>query len=150
MDKPFRKILVIKMRFHGDMLLTTPVISTLKQNYPEAKIDVLLYQDTMPILSENPEINALYGVVNKGAGTSDKIKNALSLIKTLRANHYDLIINLTDQWVVALIVRFLQAPVKISQDFANRQSSLWKKALPIWYPIQVSMLLNAHCLHSSR
>jgi len=127
-DKPFRKILVIKMRFHGDMLLTTPVISTLKQNYPEAKIDVLLYQDTMPILSENPEINALYGVVNKGAGTSDKIKNALSLIKTLRANHYDLIINLTDQWVVALIVRFLQAPVKISQNFANRQSSLWKKS----------------------
>ncbi|MDP4350162.1 hypothetical protein QSG17_25285, partial [Escherichia coli] len=27
MEKPFRKILVIKMRYHGDMLLTTPVIS---------------------------------------------------------------------------------------------------------------------------
>ena len=53
MEKPFRKILVIKMRFHGDMLLTTPVISTLKRHYPDAKIDVLLYQDTMPILSEN-------------------------------------------------------------------------------------------------
>ncbi|WP_309238637.1 hypothetical protein, partial [Escherichia coli] len=26
MEKPFRKILVIKMRYHGDMLLTTPVI----------------------------------------------------------------------------------------------------------------------------
>ncbi|MCV5802462.1 hypothetical protein OFN34_27035, partial [Escherichia coli] len=25
MEKPFRKILVIKMRYHGDMLLTTPV-----------------------------------------------------------------------------------------------------------------------------
>ena len=49
------------MRFHGDMLLTTPVISSLKKNYPDAKIDVLLYQDTIPILSENPEINALYG-----------------------------------------------------------------------------------------
>ncbi|HGU1758963.1 MAG: hypothetical protein E7L41_08520, partial [Escherichia coli] len=24
MDKPFRRILLIKMRFHGDMLLTTP------------------------------------------------------------------------------------------------------------------------------
>ncbi|EGM1346402.1 hypothetical protein ACA699_004593, partial [Salmonella enterica] len=28
MEKPFRRILIIKMRFHGDMLLTTPVIST--------------------------------------------------------------------------------------------------------------------------
>jgi heptosyltransferase III len=73
-EKPFRKILVIKMRYHGDMLLTTPVISTLKQNYPDAKIDMLLYQDTIPILSENPEINALYGISNKGTGTFDKIK----------------------------------------------------------------------------
>lgn len=128
MEKPFRKILVIKMRFHGDMLLTTPVISTLKQNYPDAKIDMLLYQDTMPILSENPEINALYGISNKGTGAADKIKNALSLIKTLRANRYDLVINLTDQWIVALIVRFLSAKVKISQDFANRQSALWKQS----------------------
>ena len=55
------------MRFHGDMLLTTPVISSLKKNYPDAKIDVLLYQDTIPILSENPEINALYGIKNKKA-----------------------------------------------------------------------------------
>lgn len=112
MEKPFRRILIIKMRFHGDMLLTTPVISTLKQNYPDAKIDVLLYQNTIPILSENPEINALYGISNKGAGTKEKIKNALSLIKKLRANSYDLVVNLTDQWSVALIVRFLNAKIK--------------------------------------
>ncbi|SUG75509.1 lipopolysaccharide core biosynthesis protein [Salmonella enterica subsp. enterica] len=74
------------------LLLTTPVISTLKQNYPDAKIDVLLYQNTIPILSENPEINALYGISNKGAGTKEKIKNALSLIKKLRANSYDLVV----------------------------------------------------------
>ena len=55
------------MRFHGDMLLTTPVISSLKKNDPDAKIYVLLYQDTIPILSENPEINALYGIKNKKA-----------------------------------------------------------------------------------
>ncbi len=77
MEKPFRKILVIKMRFHGDMLLTTPVISTLKQNYPDAKIDVLLYQDTIPILSENPEINALYGISNKGVKTTGNDSNLL-------------------------------------------------------------------------
>lgn len=65
MDKQFKKILIIKMRFHGDMLLTTPVISTLKKNYPAAKIDILLYQDTIPILSENREIHALYGIKNK-------------------------------------------------------------------------------------
>lgn len=105
MDKPFRRILLIKMRFHGDMLLTTPVISSLKKNYPDAKIDVLLYQDAIPILSENPEINALYGIKNKKAKASEKIANFFHLIKVLRANKYDLIVNLTDQWMVAILVR---------------------------------------------
>ncbi|GIP87673.1 TPA: lipopolysaccharide core heptosyltransferase RfaQ [Escherichia coli] len=135
MEKPFRKILVIKMRYHGDMLLTTPVISTLKQNYPDAKIDMLLYQDTIPILSENPEINALYGISNKGAGTFDKIKNVLSLIKTLRANNYDLVINLTDQWMVALLVRCLPARMKISQLYGHRQHGIWKKSFTHLAPI---------------
>ena len=58
------------------MLLTTPVISSLKKSYPDAKIDVLLYQDTIPILSENPEINALYGIKNKKAKASEKIFRA--------------------------------------------------------------------------
>lgn len=123
------------MRFHGDMLLTTPVISTLKQNYPDAKIDMLLYQDTIPILSENPEINALYGISNKGAKTIDKIKNAFSLIKVLRANRYDLIINLTDQWMVALIVRCLPARMKISQLYEHRQRGFWKNSFTHLAPI---------------
>ncbi|GKX57198.1 lipopolysaccharide core heptosyltransferase RfaQ [Leminorella grimontii] len=126
MDKRFKRILIIKMRFHGDMLLTTPVISTLKRQYPDAKVDVLLYQDTMPILSENPEINALYGIKNKGSGAGEKVSNFLSLIKTLRANRYDLIVNLTDQWMVALLVRFVPAQMKITQDYHHRQSAFWK------------------------
>ncbi|BCG11391.1 MULTISPECIES: lipopolysaccharide core heptosyltransferase RfaQ [Buttiauxella] len=136
MEKPsFRRILVIKMRFHGDMLLTTPVISTLKRNYPEAKIDVLLYQDTIPILSENSEINMLYGLSNKGAGSITKIQNFLFLLKTLRANKYDLVINLTDQRVVPFFVRLLNAKMSISQDYSYRQSAFWKNSFTHLAPI---------------
>ena len=136
MDKPFRKILLIKMRFHGDMLLTTPVISTLKQNYPDARIDVLLYEDTMPILSENPEIHTLYGIKNKKAKTGEKITNFLHLVKALRANHYDLIVNLADQWMVAMLVRLINAPLSISQDYTHRQSAFWKNSFTRLAPLQ--------------
>lgn len=136
MDKPFRKILVIKMRFHGDMLLTTPVISTLKQNYPDASVDVLLYEDTMPILSENPEIHTLYGIKNKKASAGEKVSNFLHLIKVLRKNKYDLIVNMADQWMVAILVRLLNAPVKISQDFRHRQSAFWKNSFTVLAPLK--------------
>lgn len=127
-EKPFRRILVIKMRFHGDMLLTTPVISTLKHHYPDALIDVLLYEDTIPILSENPEIHRLYGLKNKKSTSCEKIKNFASVIKALRANHYDLVINMADQWIVALLVRMLKVPVCISHDFGHRQNRFWRKS----------------------
>ncbi len=101
MDVSFRRILLIKMRFHGDMLLTTPVISSLKKITLDAKIDVLLYQDTIPILSENPEINALYGIKKIKAKASEKLPTFFHLIKVLRANKYDLIVNLTDHgWLL--------------------------------------------------
>lgn len=124
------------MRFHGDMLLTTPVISTLKQNYPEARVDVLLYEDTMPILSENPEIHTLYGIKNKKASAGEKVSNFLHLIKVLRKNKYDLIVNLADQWMVAILVRLLNVPVKLSQSFRHRQSAFWKNSFTLLAPLE--------------
>ncbi|KMK39120.1 lipopolysaccharide core heptosyltransferase RfaQ [Pluralibacter gergoviae] len=124
------------MRFHGDMLLTTPVISTLKQNYPEARVDVLLYEDTMPILSENPEIHTLYGIKNKKASAGEKVSNFLHLIKVLRKNKYDLIVNLADQWMVAILVRLLNVPVKLSQSFRHRQSTFWKNSFTLLAPLE--------------
>lgn len=104
---PCHRILVVKLRFHGDMLLTTPLIGTLKAQYPEAKIDVLLYDDTRPILSKNPDIHRLYGLKRKAAGVWEKIRDILTVRKALRKNHYDLIINLADQWPVALLIKSL-------------------------------------------
>jgi len=127
-DKQFKKILIIKMRFHGDMLLTTPVISTLKKNYPAAKIDVLLYQDTIPILSENIEIHALYGIKNKKNNTIAKLVNFILLINKLRKNHYDLIINLADQWIVPFLVRCIPAKIKISHQFNYRNTNYWSES----------------------
>ncbi|EFB70708.1 MULTISPECIES: lipopolysaccharide core heptosyltransferase RfaQ [Providencia] len=136
MKKQFKKILVIKMRFHGDMLLTTPVISSLKQNYPDAQIDVLLYQDTIPILSENTDIHALYGMKGKKSGGLSKACNFLSLLFKLRSNKYDLVVNLADQWMVSLLVRAIPAEMKISHQFEHRDSQYWRNSFTHLTPPQ--------------
>lgn len=116
------------MRFHGDMLLTTPVISSLKHQYPDAEIDVLLYQDTLPILSENSEINALYGMANKKSSGISKACNFIKLLLVLRKNKYDLVVNLADQWMVSLLVRSIPAGTKISHQFSHRDSKYWRNS----------------------
>ncbi|MDC9820377.1 lipopolysaccharide core heptosyltransferase RfaQ [Pectobacterium polonicum] len=122
----YHRILVVKLRYHGDMLLTTPLISTLKANYPDAKIDVLLYQDTMPILSANPEINQLYGLKRKTKTLSEKISNFVAIRQALKKNKYDLIVNLADQWPIALLVKSLGGR-SVALDRGNKlKGKIWR------------------------
>ncbi len=57
---PIQRILIVKLRHHGDMLLTTPVINTLRQNYPDAQIDILLYKETQEMLASNPALSQIF------------------------------------------------------------------------------------------
>lgn len=122
----YNRILIVKLRFHGDMLLTTPLISTLKAHYPEAAIDVLLYEDTIPILSKHPDIHRLYGLKRKTNGTMEKICGFLSMRNTLKRNHYDLIVNLADQWPIALLIKSLNCPYSLSIQRGGARQSLWR------------------------
>ena len=51
------KILILKFRNIGDVLLITPLISNLKAYYPEAQIDVAVNKGTESMISLNPNIN---------------------------------------------------------------------------------------------
>jgi len=53
------RILVVAMRRLGDVLLTTPLIRSLKRAWPEAAIDVLVFRGTEGILDGNPDIAAV-------------------------------------------------------------------------------------------
>ena len=60
-----QKILVITLRHLGDVILTTPLISSLQQAYPNACIDILVYTNTAAILKNNPDINRIITVNKK-------------------------------------------------------------------------------------
>jgi heptosyltransferase-3 len=51
------KILLITMRYLGDTLLTTPLIHSIKQQYPNSQIDVLVHSHTAAMLAGNPDVN---------------------------------------------------------------------------------------------
>ncbi|KMJ45329.1 glycosyl transferase family 9 [Xenorhabdus khoisanae] len=123
-----KRILVIKLQHHGDMLLVTPVISTLSHHYPNAKIDVLLYQETSPMLENSTEISRIFSIDRKWRelSTRKKLWHEWTLLKTLRQQHYDLVINLADQWRSAFITRFTGAPIRLALDYPKRQNWKWR------------------------
>lgn len=122
-----RTILVIKLRHHGDMLLTTPVINALHQRYPDARIDVLLYQETRPMLQAYSAIRTLHVIDRKWKqqGFWRHMEHELKLIKAIRAAHYDVVVNLADQWRSAWLTRLSGAPVRIGFAYNKRQNRFW-------------------------
>ncbi len=128
LSRQVARILVIKFRHHGDMLLTTPVIRSLKAHWPEATIDVLLYEETRAMLACHPDIHQIYAIDRrwKKQGVRYQIGQEWRLIKTLRRENYDIVINLADQWRSAIITRMTAAPVRLGFDFPKRRGALWK------------------------
>jgi heptosyltransferase-3 len=53
------RILVIALRRLGDVLLTTPLIASLRRAWPDATIDALVFADTAGILAGNPDLNGV-------------------------------------------------------------------------------------------
>lgn len=123
------RILVIKFRHHGDMLLTTPVIHSLKAAWPHAQIDVLLYEETRAMLGDHPDIHQIYAIDRrwKKQGVRYQLGQEWRLMNTLRKRRYDIVINLADQWRSAIITRFTGARVRLGFDFPKRQGALWKR-----------------------
>ncbi|CDG23261.1 Lipopolysaccharide core heptosyltransferase rfaQ [Xenorhabdus poinarii G6] len=122
------RILVIKLQHHGDMLLITPVISTLALHYPGTEIDVLLYQETAPMLENSAEISRIFSIDRqwKQLGTKKKLLHEWALLKALRQQHYDLVINLADQWRSAFISLLTGASTRLALSFPKRQNWKWR------------------------
>jgi heptosyltransferase-3 len=104
-----RRVLVIMLRHHGDVLLTSPVYRALKQAVPGVEIDALIYRETVPMLAFNPDLDRVHAIDRtwKRAGPIAHAKAEWRLFATLRARRYDLVIHLTDHRRGAWIARGL-------------------------------------------
>ena len=64
---PQPRILVVALRRLGDVLLTTPLIRSLKRAWPDAAIDVLVFAGTEGILAGNPDIASVITMAERPA-----------------------------------------------------------------------------------
>jgi len=104
-----RRVLVIKLRHHGDVLLSAPVFSTLKRIAPQCEIDALVYGETAPMLEGHPAITQIHRIDRawKRQGLMTQASAEWRLFRTLRARRYDLIVHLTEAKRGAWLVRLL-------------------------------------------
>ncbi len=84
-----KKILVVTLSNIGDVVLTLPVIGSLRENFKDATIDVVAGSRASELLEADPRIGKLY-VYDKSSTLASKIM----LLARLRRNRYDLLVDL--------------------------------------------------------
>lgn len=94
------RALIIKLRHHGDVLLSAPAFAALKHAAPQCEIDALIYDETAEMLSGHPDIAQIHTIGRnwKQLSALTRIQQEWRLFTHLRARRYDLIIHLTDSW----------------------------------------------------
>lgn len=125
-----KKILVIKLRHLGDVLLTSPVFSVLKKTFPEAQIDAYIYAESLPMLEGHPAITEfiLYDSKWKKSSFFSRMHKEFKILKKIRTSHYDLVINLTEGDRGALAARVSKGRCRVGFDpegkgFLGKRSS---------------------------
>lgn len=134
-----QRVLVVKLRHHGDVLLSSPVFQALKKRYPQLEIDALVYEHTRDMLANHPDVANIFGVDRswKKLGPLQHMRQETALLETLRQRNYDLLIMLTDQYRGAFLARALKTPVSVVSVLGNRPQRFWRNSFTHKYPTPV-------------
>ena len=105
----FKKILIIQTAFIGDVILATALIEKLNAHFPGSKIDFLLRKGNEGLLKGHPIVRKVI-IWDKG---QHKRRNLWKVMQQVRANGYDLVINLQRFTSSGLITAFSKAKMTL-------------------------------------
>jgi heptosyltransferase-2 len=83
------RILIIQTAFLGDVILATSVVNSIKAQYPEAQVDLLVKKGNELLVLGHPNIHRVLTF-----DKSKKWRDILRLVRANRATRYDFIVNL--------------------------------------------------------
>lgn len=92
MAADYKNILVINLMHIGDLMLVTPVLRTLRANYPSARLTLLADKKLRDLVEFNPHIDECMLIDKKGK--DDHFGAFFRFILGVRRKNFDLVVNL--------------------------------------------------------
>ncbi len=114
---------MIQLRQIGDVLMCTPAIKALRENFPNARIDFLAEPGPAKALAGNPHLSEII-LRHPDRG----IAGTLRLLTLVRSRRYDAVIDFLANPRSAVISFFSGAPLTISYS-GGKRSFLYKRTL---------------------
>ena len=121
------RVLVVALRRLGDVLLTTPLVRSVKQAFPDAAIEALVFAGTEGILTGNPDLAAVLTVPQR-----PRLGETLALMRRL-LKRYDLALSTQtgDRPTLLAIIAGRQSAGPV--EAAGLAAAIKRLALTRWY-----------------
>ncbi len=111
-----RKILITRLRYMGDVVLTTPCVRALKSSFPDARIDYLTQSPYEQLLLNHPLLDTVIGADFPALGN---VGSARLMLRLARAR-YDLVVDLLSNPRSALLAASTLAPRRVGTYHLSR------------------------------
>jgi len=118
LKRRFERVLLIRLRQVGDVVFTTPLIRALRQQFAGAHLAYLVEPAAAPIVAGNPHLDEI--IVAPAPRGLRGIRHELALIRRLRAERYDLAIDLHGGPRASTLTWLSGAPARIGYDVVGR------------------------------
>jgi lipopolysaccharide heptosyltransferase II len=103
-----KKILLIRLRRIGDVILTTPAISSLRQGIPTASISYIVEKPYRELVEGNPNLDKVIVLEKK-----QSLRDFLKLIRLIRKEKYDVVLDFHGGPRASLITLLSKAKLKV-------------------------------------
>jgi heptosyltransferase-2 len=124
MEDTARRILIKLPNWVGDVVLSIPAIKKLRGLYPDSYIAVLIKQELVDLLANNPAINEV--LPYKEEKGLKKLSMIGRLIRTIRTGNFDTAILFPNSFSSALIVFLAGIPCRVGYGSDGRSPLLTK------------------------
>jgi lipopolysaccharide heptosyltransferase II len=114
-EERIRRILLSRLRFMGDVILTTPLIRRLKKVFPKAQLSYLTEDVFAPLLLHNPHLDEVMAFPLRGSVAAQG-----RVYYQLRQRRFDLAIDLFGNPRTALMTWLSGASIRVGGDFRGR------------------------------
>jgi len=123
-----KRILLIKLRYIGDVVLSTPLLPLLRKRFPEASLTFLVNPGTEDVLLGNPHLEEILVIPRDGWD------GQLEFLQKLRQARFDGVVDLTDGDRSGFLAYWTGAGIRLGFNRENRwRGRLYTQALPSAY-----------------
>jgi heptosyltransferase-2 len=105
-----RRVLVSRLRQIGDAILSLPLVDALHARFPEARIDYLAEEGPAQAAVGHPAITTVHATPAKGGGL---LPAPWRLLRALRRENYDWVIDLYGNPRSAILAAWTGAPIRV-------------------------------------